>query len=92
MVIQNKTNYQYKSQEQKYQKAFLKNTPMPKYKYPNLTDMLAIASETLNTNNKVEQQPKKNPSRAKLVSINHKSKPKDNSIKKEVLSKKDSLR
>ena len=67
MVIQNKTSYQHKSQEQKYQKAFLKNAPMPKYKYPNLSDMLAIASKTLNTNTKVELQPKKNPSRTKLA-------------------------
>lgn len=71
MVIQNKTSYMHKSQEQKYQKAFLKNAPMPKNKYPNLTDMLAIASKTLINNNKkvAEAYPKKNPSRHKLASL-----------------------
>ena len=61
----------HKSQEQGYQKAFLKNAPMPKNKYPNLTDMLAIASKTLVNSNKkvIELQPKKNPSRQKLASL-----------------------
>ena len=71
LVIQNKTSYMHKSQEQKYQKAFLKNAPMPKGKYPNLTDMLAIASKTLINSNqkKSEIHPKKNPSRQKLASL-----------------------
>lgn len=37
------------TQEQRYQKAFLKNAPLPKYNYPNLNDMLAIASKTIST-------------------------------------------
>ena len=91
-VVQNKTNYQHKSQEQKYQKAFLKNMPMPKYKYPNLSDMLAIASKTLNASEKVEYKPKKNPSRNKLASLNRKEESKQKTIKKDCQPKKDSLK
>ena len=55
--------------------------------------MLAIASKTLNTNQKVEFPQKKNPSRQKLASITAKSKPKDKKIeKKELLNKKTSLK
>ena len=55
--------------------------------------MLAIASKTLNANQKVEIPPKKNPSRQKLASITGKSKPKGKNIeKKEVLTKKASLK
>ena len=47
LVIKNRTVTAHKANEQKYQKAFLKNGPMPKYNYPHLGDMLAIASKTL---------------------------------------------
>ena len=93
LVLQQSVSYKHKSHEQKYQKAFLKNAPLPKYKYPNLSDMLAIASKTLNANQKVEFPQKKNPSRQKLASITAKTKPKDKkNEKKELLSKKASLK
>ena len=83
MVVKKNTTYKHKSQEQKYQKAFLKNGPLPKYKYPNLSDMLAIASKTLNKNDRVEIQPKKKQSPQKLAAITGKDKIKEKkSIKK----------
>jgi hypothetical protein len=67
LTIKQKLSSVHQSYEQKYQKAFLKNAPMPKYKYPNLNDMLAIASTALNFKDrkveKVQSKPKKRPSR-----------------------------
>ena len=56
---------------------------MPKYKYPNLNDMLAIASKTLNSNQKnIGFQVKKQPSRQKLASLTGKEKEKYKKVNK----------
>jgi hypothetical protein len=47
---------------------------MPKNKYPSFTDMLAIASKTLNSNKRVtDQEPKKTLSTTKLSSLPNKN-------------------